>query len=152
ERGSRTATACDAAGAPPAPQGAIPSCHKGCLDRLPELPEAQLLAKTARPTADDTPDHLHDMARLVADLHDLRIVQVLGGQEPWFGLATHFPTTSRTIDDSHDLPQRRRIGLPSVCKKERELLSARDDLRDERRRRVLRTRSEVDPQEEPAPH
>jgi hypothetical protein len=116
------------------------------------LPEAQLLAKTARPTEDYTPAHLYDMARLVADLYDLRIVQVFGGYEPWFGLAAHFPTTSRTIDDPYDLQQRRRISLPPVCQKERELLSARDDLRDERGRRVLGTRSEVDPQEEPAPH
>jgi hypothetical protein len=58
------------------------------------------------------------MACLVADLHDLRIVQVVRGHEPGFGLAAHFPTPARTIDDSHDLQQRRRIGLPPVCQKE----------------------------------
>src|SRR5207248_10336551 len=91
-------------------QGAIPPFHKGCLERLSELPEAPLLAKTARPTEDDAPAHLHDMARLIADLHDLRIAHVFGGHEPGFGLAAHVPTTSRTIDDPHDLQQRRRIG------------------------------------------
>src|SRR5437016_5424335 len=84
-------------------QGAIPAFHERCLDRLSELPEAQLLAKTAWATEDHAPAHLHDMARLVADLHDLSIEQVFGGHEPWFGLAAHFPTTSRTIHDPHDL-------------------------------------------------
>ena len=78
-------------------QGAIPAFHKGGLDCLPELPEAQLLAKTARATEDHAAAHLHDMARLVADLHDLRIEQVLGGHEPGFGLAAYLPTTSRPI-------------------------------------------------------
>jgi hypothetical protein len=59
------------------------------------------------------------MACLVADLHDLRIVQVFGGHEPGFGLAAYLPTTSRPIYNPHDLQQRRRIGLPPICKKER---------------------------------
>src|SRR5207248_9880562 len=95
--------------------GAIPAVLEGWLDGLSEVPEAPLLAKTTRPTEDDAPAHLHDMARLIADLHDLRIAHVFGGHEPGFGLAAHVPTTSRTIDDPHDLPQRRRIGLPPVC-------------------------------------
>ena len=124
--------------------GAIPAFHKGCLDRLSELPQAQLLTKPAQPT-DDASAYRHDMARLVADLHALRLAQVLGGHQPEFGLAAYCPTTSRTLDDPHDLQQRRRIGLPPVCQKERERLSARDDLRDECGRRVLATRSEVAP-------
>jgi hypothetical protein len=56
--------------------GAIPSFQKGCLDRLPALPEAPLLATTARPTEDDTPAHLHHLARLVAALHALRLVTI----------------------------------------------------------------------------
>src|SRR5262245_43841767 len=84
-------------------QGAIPSFHKGGLDRLSELPEAQLLAKTARPTEDYAPAHLHDMARLVADFHDLRIVQVCGGHKPGVGLAAHLPR------------RRRRYTTPTTC-------------------------------------
>ena len=132
-------------------QGAIPAFHKSCLDCLPELPEAHLLAKTARATEDHASAHLHDMARLVADLHDLRIEPVCGGHEPWCGLAAHLPTTSRRYTPPTS-QQRRRRGLPPVREKERYLLRARDDLRDQRGRRVLGPRAEVDPQEEPAPH
>jgi hypothetical protein len=134
----------------PAP-GAIPAFHTGGLERLPALPEAPLRAKTARPTADDTPAHRHPMARLIADLHDLRIGPVFGGHEPWLGLAAHFPVTSRTIDPPHDLQQRRRRGLPPVCQPEWERLSASDDRRDERGRRVWGPRSAVAPQEAPTP-
>jgi len=59
------------------------------------------------------------MARLVADLDDLRLVQVFGGDEPGLGLAAYLPTTSRALGDPHDLRQGRRIGLPPVCTKER---------------------------------
>ena len=92
------------------------------------------------------------MARLVADLHDLCIEQVFGGHEPWFWLAAHLPATPRTVHDPHDLEQRGDVGLPPIAEKERELSGPRHNLGDQPRRVLLGTRSEIDPQEEPAPH
>src|SRR5438093_1130343 len=92
------------------------------------------------------------MARLVADLHDLCIEQVFGGHEPWFGLAAHLPATPRTVHHPHDLEQRGDGGLPPIAEQERELSGPRHHLGDQPRRVLLGTRSEIDPQEEPAPH
>src|SRR5262249_55148792 len=69
------------------PQGAIPPFHKGGLDRLPKLPEAQLRAKTARPTEDDVSAHLHNVARLVADLDHLGVEQGWRRYKPGLRLA-----------------------------------------------------------------
>src|SRR4029453_9601582 len=133
-------------------QGAIPAFHEGGLDRQAGLAQAQLLAKTAWTTADHTPADLHDLASRIADLDNLGIAQGFGSHPPGLRLAAYFPTTLATIHAPDDLQERRRIGLPPVCEKEGEPLPARDDLRAQRRCRVLGTRSEVDPQEEPPPH
>src|SRR5262249_11366580 len=72
--------------------------------------------------------------------------------QPGLRLAAHFPTPPPPIHDPHDLKQRRSIGLPPVRKKERELLRASDDLREQRGCCALGTRAKVDPEEKPAPH
>ena len=66
--------------------------------------------------------------------------------------ATMPVATSGTIHDAHDLEQRRSVGLPPIGEKQWQLPGTCDDLRDQRGCRVLGTRSEVDPEEEPAPH
>src|SRR5262249_51252048 len=68
-------------------QGAIPTFHEGRLDRRAKLAQAQLLAKTARTTEDDTRADLHDMPHLVADLDHLGIKQGLRSHQPGRGLA-----------------------------------------------------------------
>src|SRR5262245_20575983 len=117
-------------------QGAIPAFHEGHLDHRAELTPAQLLTKTARAAVHPSPLDLHDMAHLVADLHDLGIEQVFGGHESWFGLAAHFPTASWTIHAPHALKQGCSIGLPPVSEKERECLSTSNDLCDQHGRCV----------------
>src|SRR4051812_15531428 len=92
------------------------------------------------------------MASVVTDLDNLRIEQMFGGYQPGLRLAAHFPPPSATIHDSQDLKQRRRIRLPPVRQKERELLRASDDLRAQRGCCALGTRTKVDPEEKPAPH
>src|SRR5262252_3157215 len=59
-------------------QGTIPAFHKRGLDCLPELPEPQLLAKTARTTEHYPGADLHHLARLVAYLDYLGVEQVFG--------------------------------------------------------------------------
>src|SRR4030095_10901451 len=63
-----------------------------------------------------------------------------------------FPTPPATIHDPQDLKQRRGIRLPPVRKKQRELLRASDDLREQRGGGALGTRATVDPEEKPTPH
>src|SRR5205823_9654167 len=55
--------------------GAIPAFHDGRLDRRAELSQAQLLAKTARTTADHASADLHAMASRVAALDHLGLPQ-----------------------------------------------------------------------------
>src|SRR6266480_1395902 len=90
----------------------LPAFHKGRLDRRAELSLAQRLAKTAWATVYHAPADLHAMASHVADLDHLGVKQSLRSYQPGLRLATDFPTTPRTIHDSHDLQQRRRVGLP----------------------------------------
>jgi hypothetical protein len=97
-----------------AAQGAIPAFHQRGLDRLPELPEPQLLTKTARPPEDHTPADLHHLARLVAHLDHLGVEQVFWCDESGLRRATDCPPPAGTIDDAHDLEQRRGIRLPAI--------------------------------------
>src|SRR4029453_2045412 len=133
-------------------QGAIPAFHKGRLHRRAELVQAPLLAKTAWATEDSTPADRHDMASRVAHLDHRGVKQSLGGPQPGLRLAADFPTTLATRHDPQNLQERRRRGLPPVRETEGESPRASDDLRAQRCCRVLVTRSEVDPQEEPTPH
>jgi len=133
-------------------QGAIPAFHEGGLDRRAKLAQAQLLAKTARATADHASADLHDLARRVADLDYLGIKQGRRSHQPGLRLAAHFPTPPPPIHAPHDLQQRRRLGPPSIREPERELPGACDNLRDQRGCRLLSPRSKVDPQEEPTAH
>ena len=81
-----------------------------------ELPQAQLLAKTAWAIESHAPAALHDMARRVADLYHLGVKEDLRSYQPGLRLAVYFPTMPRTRHDPYDLKQRRRVGLPSVRK------------------------------------
>ena len=94
--------------------GTIPAFQKGGLDRLPELPSAQLLAKTARAAVHDTPADLHQMASLVPDLAPLGVEEGLWSHEPGLRLTPHFPTTPGPRHDAHHLEQRGRVGLPPI--------------------------------------
>src|SRR5262249_8243604 len=134
------------------PQGAIPAFHEGRLDCLAELPEAQLLAKTARAAIHDPPADRHNVASLVADFDHLGVEQGLRSHQPGLRLAAYFPTTPGTIHDPHDLEQRCRVGLPSIGEKQRKLSSPRDDLRDKSGCGVLRAWAKVDPEQKPTPH
>jgi hypothetical protein len=91
-----------------------PLCHAGGLERRPALPEASLLAKTARATIRDPSADRHDVASLVADIDHLGVEQGLRSHQPGLRLAAHFPTTQGTIHDTHELEQRRSVGLPSI--------------------------------------
>jgi hypothetical protein len=99
------------------PQGAIPPFHKGCLDRLSEVPAASRLAQTARATVHPPPADLHDLACLVANLDPLRVKQRLWRHESRLRLAPHVPPTPGTIHDAHDLKQCRGVGLPPIREK-----------------------------------
>src|SRR4029450_11875151 len=79
------------------PQGAIPAFHKGGLNRLSELAQTQLLAKTAWATEDHAPADLHDLARLVPHFHHLPVEQVFRCHQARFGLAPYVPTPSAPI-------------------------------------------------------
>ncbi len=131
------------------PQRAVPPFHECRLDRLSELSEAQLRAKTARAAIHDSPADLHAVAPLVADLDldHLGVEQGWRSYKPRLRLAAHFPTTPRTIHDTHDLEQRRRVGLPSIGETQGKLSGSRDDLRDKSGCRVLRAWSKVDPEQ-----
>jgi hypothetical protein len=133
-------------------QGAIPAFHEGRLNRLSELPQAQLLAKTARATIHDPPADLNDVASLVADLDHLGVEQGLRSHKPGLRLAAHLPTPPGTIHDAHDLEQRCRVGLPSIGEKQRKLSSPRDDLRDKSGGCILRAWAKVDPEQKPTSH
>ena len=76
-------------------QGAIPTFHKGGLDRLSELAQTQLLAKTTWATKDHAPADFHDVASLVSHFHYLRVEQVFRCHQARFGLATHVPRRRR---------------------------------------------------------
>src|SRR5215813_7414597 len=134
------------------PQRPIPSFHEGCLDRRAELPETSLLDKATRTAEYHTPADLHDMASRVADLDDLGVEQVLGGDEPGMRLPPHLPPPSATIDDAQHLEQRRAIGFPSIGEKDGNLLHAGDDLGHQRGGLLLRARADVDPEQKPASH
>ena len=134
------------------PQCAIPSFHERCLDRRAELPETQLLDEATRTTEDHAPADLHDMATRVADLDDLGVEQVFGGDEPWFRLAPHLPPPSAAIDDAQHVEQRRAIGFPAIGEKDRHLPHAGDDLGYQRSGLLLRARADVDPEQKPTPH
>jgi hypothetical protein len=95
-------------------EGALPPFHTGCLDRLPELPEAQLLAKTARAAVHHPPADLHHMASFVPDLDHLGVEEGVWCHEPGLRLPPHVPTTPGPIHDAHNLEQRRRVRLPMV--------------------------------------
>src|SRR5215470_3358871 len=92
------------------------------------------------------------MPRLVADLDHLGVEQGLRSHQPGLRLAAHCPTTPGTIHNTHDLEQRRRVGLPSIGEKQRKLSNPRDDLRDQRGGCVLRSWAKVDPEQKPTPH
>jgi hypothetical protein len=132
-------------------QRARPLCHAGGLERRPALPEASLLAKTVRATIRDPSADRHDVASLVADIDHLGVEQGLRSQQPRLRLAAHFPTTQGTIHDTHELEQRRSVGLPSIRQKQGKLAGPRDDLRDQRGCRVLRAWSKVDPEQHQLP-
>jgi hypothetical protein len=92
------------------------------------------------------------MASFVPGLDHLGVEEGLWCHEPGLRLTPHLPTTPGPIHDAHNLEQRRRVGLPPIGETQGKLPGTRDDLRDQRGCRVLGPRSEVDPQEEPAPH
>ena len=139
-------------GCDPPPQRAIPAFHEGRLDRRAELPETQLLDKATRPTEDHAPADLHDMASRGADLDDLGVEQVLGGDEPRTRLPPHLPPPSTTIDDAQHLEQRRARGFPASSEKKGDLPHAGDDLGHQCGGLLLRARSDVDPEPKPAAH
>ena len=133
-------------------QGAIPAFHKGGLDRLSELTQTQLLAKTAWAPEDHAPADLHDLGGLVPHFHHLCVEQVVRGNQARFGVAPHFPTTPAPLHHPYHLEQRRGVGLPAVRQEEGQCPHAGDHLSDKRGRYLLRARAEIDPQEEPTAH
>src|SRR5262249_43056775 len=108
--------------------------------------------KTARTAVHYPPADLHEVASLVADLDHLGVKQASWCHESGLRLTSHVSTTPGTIHDTHDLDQRRRVGLPSICEKQGELPGPCDDLRDKGRGRVLRAWAKVDPKQKPAAH
>ena len=111
-----------------------------------------MLDKAAGTTKDYPSADVDDTPGMVPHLHDLRIEQVCGGHKSRFRLTTHFAPTSGTIDHSQHLEQRGGVGLPSIGQKEGDRSGARDDLRDQCGRHLLRARAGIDPQEKPAAH
>jgi hypothetical protein len=128
------------------PQCPIPAFHERRLDRRAELPALQLLAKATRTPANHAPADLHNMASRVADLDDLGVEEVLGGDEPGFGLAPHCPPPSATIDDAQHVEQRRALRFPAIGEKEGHLAHAGHDLGDQRGGLLLRAGADVDPE------
>jgi hypothetical protein len=112
----QTAGAAPQGGDQPA-QGPIPALHEGGLERGAACSQAPRRPTAAGTAAHDAPAPCPHLPRLVADLDNLGVAQVVGRNEPGGRRAPHRAPPSATIHDPHDLEQRRARGVPAIREK-----------------------------------
>jgi hypothetical protein len=112
-------------GRPQPPQGALPACHQGGLDRLAPLAQPPLLANTAWATADPAPADRDDGARLGSHCHPVCVAQVVRCPHARCGLAPHVPTTPAPLHHAPHLEPCGGVSLPAVRQDERQRLHTR---------------------------
>ena len=135
-----------------AAQGAIPPFPTRGLDRRAELLQTPWLHTAARTAKHDAPVDLRHLSPLGADLDNLGRKAMLGSDQPWCRLTPSLPSPAPTIDNAHHLEEGGALGFPAIRETAGECSHPSDHLGSPQGRLLLWTRTDIDPEQQPAPH